>query len=85
MGFSHHFQPTHTSGRCIETAVEICRVFNCGLCIDRQLGDVGRVSVTDPLRSAGGTMMGYAPFISSGFVCIINGRTGGREVLIYVA
>ena len=31
----------HNSGlaRCIETAVEICRVFNCGLCIDRQLGD----------------------------------------------
>ncbi|CAL1163973.1 unnamed protein product, partial [Cladocopium goreaui] len=26
--------------RCIETAVEICRVFNCGLCIDRQLGEV---------------------------------------------
>ncbi|CAJ1354279.1 unnamed protein product [Effrenium voratum] len=26
--------------RCIETAVEVCRVFNCALCIDRQLGEV---------------------------------------------
>ncbi|CAK9000156.1 unnamed protein product [Durusdinium trenchii] len=26
--------------RCIETAVEICRVFHCALCVDRQLGEV---------------------------------------------
>ena len=31
--------------RCIETAVEVCRVFNCALCIDRQLGNLAAPAV----------------------------------------